>query len=208
MFKMDIISALYLGSFVSAESCPVLRLPEYAFVGRSNVGKSSLINMLSNRKDLARVSNQPGKTRTINLYNMDSSWILADLPGYGYAQVAKSMKRAWPAMIFDYLVKRENLMCAFVLLDFRLPLQKIDKEFITELGNHDVPFVLVYTKVDKVSRSEKATHARRIESELLEEWNELPPRFYTSAVDKEGRELLLQYIAQLNDNAGDAGPAQ
>jgi GTP-binding protein len=206
MFTTDIIKAAYLGSFVSATACPVLQLPEYAFVGRSNVGKSSLINMLSNRKDLARVSNQPGKTRTINLYDMDSSWILADLPGYGYAQVAKSMKKSWPAMIFDYLMKRENLMCAFVLLDFRLPLQQIDHEFITELGNHDIPFALVYTKVDKVSRSEKETHARRIESVLLEDWNELPPRFHTSEVTKEGRDVLLQYIGEMNVHAGKSGP--
>lgn len=202
MNAMDIITANYLGSFGTVETCPNLSLPEYAFVGRSNVGKSSLINMLCARKDLARVSHSPGKTRAINLFNIDASWILADLPGYGYAKVAKSMKRAWPAMIWDYLINRENLMCTFVLLDFRLPLQAIDQEFIAELGAQQVPFVLVYTKVDKVKRGEKDAHTKNIEAPLLEEWHELPLRFHTSAVDREGRESLLQYIGQLNHNQG------
>lgn len=199
---MDIVTANYLGSYGTVESCPNLRLPEYAFVGRSNVGKSSLINMLCGRKDLARVSHSPGKTRAINLFTIDESWILADLPGYGYAKVSKSMKKEWPTMILDYLMRRENLMCTFVLLDFRLPLQKIDQEFIAELGAQQVPFVLVYTKVDKVKRGERNMHARRIEAPLLEEWNALPQRFYTSAVDREGREMLLEYIGQLNHNQG------
>ncbi|HLF62284.1 MAG TPA: ribosome biogenesis GTP-binding protein YihA/YsxC [Saprospiraceae bacterium] len=199
---MQITKATYLGSFASVGSCPVLHLPEYAFIGRSNVGKSSLINMLCNRKDLARVSNQPGKTRTINLYHIDHAWVLADLPGYGFAQVAKSMKEEWPALIREYLTQRENLICAFVLLDFRLPLQEIDRRFIAELGTRQVPFAMIYTKVDKVSRQQRETHTQAIESVLLEDWNELPLRFYTSAMDGEGREALVQYIGCLNDNPG------
>lgn len=193
--------ATYLGSFPTVQACPLLRLPEYAFIGRSNVGKSSLINMLCNRKDLAHVSHQPGKTRTINLYTIDDTWILADLPGYGFAQVAKSVKKDWPAMIVDYLTKREHLVCAFVLLDFRLPLQENDRKFIAELGERKVPFALVYTKVDKVTQQKRALHATQIEGALLKEWNALPRRFYTSAINREGRDSLLHYIQQLNSES-------
>lgn len=193
--------ATYLGSFPSVQACPMLRLPEYAFIGRSNVGKSSLINMLCNRKDLAHVSHQPGKTRTINLYSIDETWILADLPGYGFAQVAKNVKKEWPAMIMDYLTKREHLVSAFVLLDFRLPLQENDRKFIAELGEHQVPFALVYTKVDKVTQQKRAFHTTQIEDALLKEWNVLPPRFYTSSIEREGRDSLLQYIQQLNSES-------
>jgi len=195
---MNIISANYLGSFPSVKACPVLRLPEYAFIGRSNVGKSSLINMLCHRKELAHVSNQPGKTRMINLFEIDASWHLADLPGYGYAQVSKKMRNAWSRMIQDYLVNRENMMCAFVLLDFRLPLQDIDRTFIADLGSHQVPFALIYTKVDKVYPKDRDKHTEQIEAPLLEEWSELPPRFYTSAVNREGRDAVLEYIASIN----------
>jgi GTP-binding protein len=199
---MQITKANYLGSFDSVASCPDLSLPEYAFIGRSNVGKSSLINMLCNRKGLAHVSHQPGKTRTINLYDIDSTWVLADLPGYGFAQVAKSVKKLWPSLIMDYLLKRKQLMSAFVLIDFRLPLQEIDRRFIAWLGENNIPFSLIYTKVDKVKKSETAKHHRQIENPLLEEWNTLPQRFMTSSAEHIGREELLRYIGGMNAVAG------
>ena len=195
---MQITKANYLGSFPTVSACPETSLPEYAFIGRSNVGKSSLINMLCNRKSLAHVSHHPGKTKTINLYEIDTSWILADLPGYGFAQVAKSVKKDWPVLIKDYLLKRNQLVSAFVLIDFRLPLQETDRRFIAWLGEHRIPFCLIYTKVDKVRRSDVSAHTSRIESALLEEWNELPIRFMTSAAEHLGREELLRYIAEMN----------
>ncbi len=195
---MNIVKANYLGSYPSVDKCPSYHLPEYAFIGRSNVGKSSLINMLCHRKDLAHVSNQPGKTRMINLFEIEESWLLADLPGYGYAQVAKTMRGEWSKMIQEYLLRRENLRCAFVLLDFRLPLQEIDRAFIANLGSNEVPFAMIYTKVDKVNPKDRAKHTALIEKPLLEEWNALPPRFYTSAVSREGREDVLQYIGTIN----------
>lgn len=195
---MEIHRTEYLGSFASLTSCPRSTLPEYAFIGRSNVGKSSLINMLCNKKDLAHVSNSPGKTKTINLFKIDNTWMLADLPGYGYAKVSKSQRGEWKGLIGDYLMKRDNLMTAFVLLDLRLPLQDIDRQFVANLGEHRVPFCIVYTKADKITRHEKPVHIRRIEEALLEEWTELPLRFQTSAVTKEGRDELLHYIGGFN----------
>jgi GTP-binding protein len=196
---MHLSSASYLGSFISVQTCPDTQLPEYAFVGRSNVGKSSLINLLTHRKGLAHVSNNPGKTRTINLYQVDS-WILADLPGYGYAKVGKQMRKEWSGMIMDYLKHRQRLICVFVLIDFRLPLQELDRKFIAQLGEHEVPFAIVYTKVDKVHLRKHAGHSAKIENALLEDWSALPPRFYTSCVNNTGREELLQYISRLNTN--------
>lgn len=201
---MQNVQANYLGSFPSAAACPDMTLPEYAFVGRSNVGKSSLINMLCHRKDLARVSNQPGKTQTINLYEVDSSWILADLPGYGYAKVSRTTRQGWAGMIKQYLKARTNLVCVFVLLDFRLPLQDIDRNFIRSLGEHGIPFALVYTKSDKVASKMHPTHRERIEGELLKEWETLPAAFLTSAEKQWGREELLEYIGELNHRVGSA----
>lgn len=199
---MHIIQANYLGSFPSAASCPESSLPEYAFVGRSNVGKSSLINMLCHRKELARISNQPGKTQTINLYEVDASWMLADLPGYGYAKVSRKTREGWVGMIKNYLLNRMNLVCVFVLLDFRLPLQEIDRNFIRSLGEHGVPFVIVYTKTDKVPPKMHLTHRDKIESELLKEWETLPEIFMSSAEKQTGRDDLLDYIGKLNRQVG------
>ena len=200
---MHITSAKYLGSFTSSKGCPELRLPEYAFVGRSNVGKSSLINLLCDRKDLARVSNQPGKTQTINLYEIDGAWILADLPGYGYARVAKTRRESFKGMIRDYLLHRQNLVCVFVLLDFRLPLQALDRAFVAMLGEHGIPFVIIYTKADKISPQQRPVHAQQIEAGLLEDWETLPERITTSATSREGRETLLEYISSLNTRTQD-----
>jgi len=198
---MHITSAKYSGSFTKSKACPELRLPEYAFVGRSNVGKSSLINLICDRKDLARVSNQPGKTQTINLYDIDNTWVLADLPGYGYARVAKTKRHDFKGMIRDYLMQRQNLVCVFVLLDFRLPLQTIDRAFIAVLGEQGIPFTIIYTKVDKISAQQRAYHASRIEAALLEDWETLPVRIPTSATSREGRDTLLAYITELNARA-------
>ena len=200
---MHVTSAKYLGSYTKSAACPDLRMPEYAFVGRSNVGKSSLINLLCDRKDLARVSNQPGKTQTINLYEIDGTWVLADLPGYGYARVAKTKREDFKGMIQDYLLRRQHLICVFVLLDFRLPLQRLDRAFLAMLGEHGIPFAILYTKADKISPQQRDRHAAEIESALLEDWESLPERILTSAATREGRDTLLEYIAALNVRAQD-----
>ncbi len=197
---VTIIEAAYIGSYPTVQTCPVYQLAEYAFIGRSNVGKSSLINMLCGRKDLARISRHPGKTQSINLYNIDDRWILADLPGYGYARVSRTMRAAWEKMIHTYLQQRVNLMCAFVLIDLRLPLQQPDRDFLAWVGRHGIPFAIVYTKIDKVRPRDRADNAGSIEKALLADWATLPPRFHTSAQTAEGRDALLQYIARLNDS--------
>lgn len=194
-----ITSARFLGSFPAEKDCPRNHLPEYAFIGRSNVGKSSLINMLCGRRDLARISKAPGKTQHINLFLINGLWHIADLPGYGYAKVSKSSRSRWQKMIEQYMMMRNQLVTAFVLLDLRHPLQAIDREFINWLGARQVPFVLIFTKVDKLKPREVQANRLRIEKALMEEWNSLPPAFLTSSTTQQGREELLEYIAQLND---------
>lgn len=194
-----ITSAKFMGSFPTEKDCPRNHLPEYAFIGRSNVGKSSLINMLCGRRDLARISKAPGKTQHINLYLINGSWHIADLPGYGYAKVSKSSRSKWQKMIEQYMMMRNQLVTAFVLLDLRHPLQDIDREFINWLGARRVPFVLLYTKADKLKPRELQANRLRIEKALLEEWNSLPSAFITSSTTQQGRQELLEYIAQLND---------
>lgn len=195
---MIISDVEFIGSFSAEPQCPKTKLPEYAFIGRSNVGKSSLINMLAGRKEIARVSKQPGKTQLINFFLINQEWHLVDLPGYGYAIISQKKRLEWEKMIDRYLVSRENLQCAFVLLDSRLPLQKIDMEFINSLGERHIPFVLVYTKTDKVPKTKLPTHIKRIKNELLKQWNFLPQQFETSAETGYGREELLAYIEELN----------
>ncbi len=192
-------SVKYIGSFPSESTCPQSERPEYAFIGRSNVGKSSLINMLMGRRDLAHVSKSPGKTKSINLFVVEDSWQLADLPGYGYAKVSKTERKRWQKMIEDYMRLRPNLVTAFVLLDLRHPLQAIDKEFIDWMGESQVPFAIVYTKADKLKPREVKSHKKRIEDALLETWDEIPSTFTTSANKRVGRGALLQYIADLNE---------
>lgn len=187
-----------MGSFPKESKCPETDLPEYAFIGRSNVGKSSLINMLCNRKEIAKVSKTPGKTQLINYFLINETWHLVDLPGYGYAKISKSMRRSWEKMIEHYLVRRQNLKCAFVLLDLRLELQKIDLEFINWLGSIQIPFVLVFTKADGVKPAKQKQHADRIKNALLQYWNTLPECFLTSSAKAEGRESILEFIEGLN----------
>ena len=174
-------------------------MPEYAFIGRSNVGKSSLINALTNRKSLAKTSGKPGKTQLINHFKINNEWYLVDLPGYGYAAVSKTMRREFQAFLRDYLVKRENLLCTFVLLDSRLEPQKVDVEFMQWMGEYNIPFVMVFTKTDKLNNHTFLKNMKRYEEIMLETWEELPPRFYTSSVNKSGTEEILEFVGQTNE---------
>lgn len=195
------IKAEFMMSSPNVTGCPKLDLPEYAFIGRSNVGKSSLINCLANHKGLAKTSGTPGKTRLINHFRvaMDGGdWLLADLPGYGYAKVSKKDRAAFELMIRNYLTKRENLVAAFVLIDGRHPPQQIDMEFMEWLGRKEVPFAMVFTKADKLTDKMRAAHIEAYTTEMLKVWEFLPEFFHTSAETGMGREELLKYIAEVN----------
>ena len=172
-------------------------MPEFAFVGRSNVGKSSLINMLCMNGGLAKTSTTPGKTRLINHYRINDSWYLVDLPGYGYAKVSKNMRKVFDKTLFNYLYKRENLYCVFVLIDSRIPPQANDMEFISRLGELQTPFVIVFTKTDKVNQKQLSDNIKAFKNEMLKTWEELPSCFYTSSTTKRGREEILEFIASL-----------
>lgn len=195
---MNIDKAFYLASFPSEHKCPKDGKPEYAFIGRSNVGKSSLINMLCGRKDLARTSKKPGKTQMLNYYVINDAWYIVDLPGYGYAKISKTKRQEWSKMIHKYLQKRATLQCAFVLLDSNIPPQKIDMEFINWMGEMRVPFVIVYTKFDRLKKSEQDINIKLIEEELLKSWNSLPQTFITSSNNGMGREEILSFIDEIN----------
>jgi len=199
---MDITSAKYLISNADFKQCPKPDKPEYAFIGRSNVGKSSLINMLTNHKGLAKTSSSPGKTQLINHFEIVSEdkrkWFIVDLPGYGYAKVSQSSRRRWEQMIENYIRKRENLTCLFVLIDSRHTPQKADLDFINQLGKWETPFVIVFTKSDKNKPGATKRNVESFISALLENWEEPPPYFVTSAISKDGRKLLLDYIAGMN----------
>jgi GTP-binding protein len=195
---MIIRSAEFLISNTDLSQCPKPDKPEYAFIGRSNVGKSSLINCLVNNRKLAKTSSTPGKTQLINHFLINDNWYLVDLPGYGYAKKAKTERKKWAGFIEKYILKRENLMCLFVLLDSRLPLQKIDEEFIVWLGEKGIPFCLVYTKTDKLGRTVVQKNVAEIERALKRNWETLPQRFLTSSETHAGREELLSFIEQCN----------
>lgn len=197
---MEIKEVTFIGSFERESQCPQDMVPEYAFIGRSNVGKSSLINMLCNRKGLAKVSNTPGKTQTINFFRVDGAWHLVDLPGYGYAKISKKMRIKWENMIERYLITRPQLQVVFVLLDSRHELQNIDMEFINWLGERRVPFVIVYTKIDKLRKSQVDENIQKIQKGILNYWNSLPDQFVTSSEKKEGRQEILNFIGDLNNN--------
>ncbi len=186
----------FLGSFPDVKQCPASRLPEFAFSGRSNVGKSSLINMLAGRKQLARTSQTPGKTRLINLFEMDGRWILADLPGYGWARVSKSERKHLEGLITGYLLHRENLYCAFQLIDCNIPPQESDLQAIRWMGRQGIPFALVFTKTDRLTRNKLEASLSIYKKRLLEEWESLPPLFITSVKKQTGREELLGFIAR------------
>ena len=178
--------------------CPKDRLPEYAFIGRSNVGKSSLINMLTNCKNLAKTSGRPGKTQLINHFKIDDCWFLVDLPGYGYARVSKTTKQVFQRFITDYFEQREQLVSAFVLVDIRHQPQKIDVEFMQWLGERAIPFAIIFTKADKLKPQAIERNVAAYKETLLEWWEEFPPYFVTSAQNKTGKEELTQYIEQTN----------
>ena len=201
---MEISSAKYLISNADFKQCPKPDKPEYAFIGRSNVGKSSLINMLTNHKSLAKTSASPGKTQLLNHFEIVSDdkrkWFIVDLPGYGYAKVSQSSRRRWEQMIENYIRKRENLTCLFVLIDSRHTPQKVDLDFINQLGKWETPFVIVFTKSDKNKPGATKRNLESFISALLENWEEPPPYFVTSAISKEGRKLLLDYIAGMNES--------
>jgi len=188
----------FIGSNTSPEKCPEPILPEYAFIGRSNVGKSSLINMLANRQNIARTSVQPGKTQTINHYLVDNSWYMVDLPGYGYAKVSKKSREKWLDFSTGYLESRKNLMTLFILIDSRLEPQPIDLEFIDLAGEMSLPIALVYTKTDKLKQGELPKKIARIEQALHETWESIPLSFKVSSRTKTGRDELLGYIHTTN----------
>ena len=196
--KMEIKEAEHTGSFPSERQCPKDNKPEYAFIGRSNVGKSSLINMLCNKRNLARVSNTPGKTQLLNYYLINKSWYIVDLPGYGYAKISKKKRHEWEKMIEGYLLHRKNLGCAFVLIDANIPPQLIDIEFINWMGKMQVPFVIVFTKTDRLKANEKNKNIEIFNKELLKYWNELPQQFVTSSAKRIGGEAILQFVESVN----------
>ena len=195
---MVIKSAEFVISNSRVEKCPTTGLPEYAFIGRSNVGKSSLINMLTARKGLAMTSQKPGKTQLINHFIINDAWYLVDLPGYGYARLGKDSRDSLRRMIEDYVLERKELVLLFVLLDCRHEPQKIDLEFIQWLGEEGVPFALIFTKADKLSKGRLAANVEAYKAKLHEEWEELPPIFITSSEERMGRDELLGYIEEVN----------
>lgn len=199
---MPQLKAEFVSSSPNVTMCPKEPLPEYAFIGRSNVGKSSLINMLTQRKKLAKTSSTPGKTRLINHFKMDDSWFLADLPGYGYAKVSKKEREGFARMIEQYAQLRSNLVCFFVLVDARIPPQQLDLDFIEWLGDSRLPFVIVLTKVDKINQREKSKNLKLLMEELSESWDELPLVFETSATKGTGREQILAFIRETNRKLG------
>ncbi len=195
---MHINSATFIKSATDIKQCPKPSLPEYAFLGRSNVGKSSLINMLTSTRNMAKTSSTPGKTQLINHFLINESWYIVDLPGYGYARAAKTQRSLWNDFIHQYLTKRESLVNLFLLIDSRLPLQKIDAEAIAFLGENEVPFSIVFTKIDKLKKSEIVRNIENIKKELLKTWAELPIMFITSSETRLGRDSILDYIEELN----------
>ena len=196
---MVIRSITFTGSSPSLKLCPPPDHPEYAFTGRSNVGKSSLINMLTQRKNLARISSTPGKTQLINHFLINDAWYLADLPGYGYAKVGKEKRRSFRRLVTEYVLERSNLMSLFLLIDARHPVLANDHAFMDFLGNKGIPFVIAFTKTDKLSSNEMQKNLRRFREKTLERWEELPPLFLTSARKGTGREEILDFIEKSNE---------
>jgi GTP-binding protein len=195
---MNINSAEFVKSSSTFQQLPPANYPEYGFVGRSNVGKSSLINCLVEQKNLAKTSSTPGKTQLINHFLINEAWYLADLPGYGYAKVSKKQRSAFTGMIADYVLDRKNLMNLFVLVDSRHTPQKLDLEFMEFLGVKGVPFSIVFTKTDKVTQKQFSQNKKTYDKALRARWEEFPPIFYTSALKGRGRAELLSYIAEIN----------
>lgn len=195
---MEVKEAQFVTSNSDVKKCPPTKKPEYAFIGRSNVGKSSLINRMTNKKSLAKISGKPGKTRLINHFIINNEWYLVDLPGYGYAEVPKAERLKWEKMIRQYILQRENLHCLFVLIDSRHEAREIDLNFMEWLGTSQIPFSIVFTKTDKLKPSELEENLNKYKEKLLETWEELPPVFITSAETGEGTTEILDYIGDVN----------
>lgn len=195
---MKIKSASFVISKPHWKDCPDPTLPEYAFIGRSNVGKSSLINALCDHKGLAKTSSTPGKTQLINHFIINDNWYLCDLPGYGYAKVSKKSREEWGKMIRGYVLNRPNLMNTFVLVDSRIKPQQIDIDFMLDLGENGVPFSIIFTKADKLKQKDLAANVKNYEQELYKYWEDLPPYFITSSEKKTGKEKVLNYIGEIN----------
>ncbi|MCK9616715.1 MAG: ribosome biogenesis GTP-binding protein YihA/YsxC [Lentimicrobiaceae bacterium] len=190
--------AEFICSNTTVNKCPVPQLPEYAFIGRSNVGKSSLINTITGKQGLAKTSSQPGKTQLINHFLINANWYLVDLPGYGYAHVSKTFREKWGKMSNQYLLQRQNLLTTFVLIDARIEPQPIDIQFIEWMGTHKLPFVILFTKTDKLTRSQLDTNARAYREFLLKQWEQLPMMVVTSSKTGEGKIPILDYIEETN----------
>jgi GTP-binding protein len=196
---MKITSAEFVISNSEVSKCPNEPLPEYAFIGRSNVGKSSLINMITNHKNLAKTSGRPGKTQLINHFKINQNWYLVDLPGYGYARVSKKTKDVFQQFITDYFESRQQLVCAFVLIDIRLEAQKIDLEFIYYLGETEIPFCIVFTKADKIGKVKAQQNVAAYKKKILADgWEEMPQHFVTSSSEGTGKEAILDFIEEVN----------
>ena len=205
---MEIRSVEFVKSSAHPRECPKMDRPEYAFIGRSNVGKSSLINMVVGRTSIAKISSTPGKTRLINHFDIngddvavhagETSWYLTDLPGFGYAKISRSERMKWERTSKQFLEGRKNLMCTMMLVDSRLKPQKVDLEFMAYMGKNGLPFVLVFTKVDKLNKTERLGFQSNYEEIMLKQWQKMPPVFITSAVKGDGREELLNFIESTN----------
>jgi GTP-binding protein len=196
---MEITKAVFIKSSAIVAQCPQPNKPEFAFIGRSNVGKSSLINMLTNHKGLAKVSATPGKTININHFLINDTWFLVDLPGYGYAKRSRDLRNEWQQVMDDYFEHRDNLACVCVLIDSRLSPQAIDLEFIEYLGEKGIPFVIIFTKIDKGSQNETAKAVKKFKDTLLNTWEELPQCFLSSAEKRTGRKELLEFFANVTN---------
>ena len=196
---MQIKTAEFVVSNQEAFKCPTTQIPEYAFIGRSNVGKSSLINMLTNQKSLAKTSGRPGKTQLINHFIINKEWFLVDLPGYGYARVSKSTKKIFQKFITTYFKERKQLVSAFVLVDIRHEPQSIDLAFMRWLGEHEIPFSIIFTKADKLRPKSIERHIESYKNKLLDFWEEMPNYFITSSSNYLGKEALLNYIDSVNN---------
>lgn len=197
---MEIKQVKFVKSSADLAGCPPASMPEYVFTGRSNVGKSSLINMLVNRNELARTSSNPGKTITINHYSINDKWYLVDLPGYGYARRSKTLRTKWEQAMEEYIKGRDSLQLVFVLVDSRIDPQDSDISFINNLAEWGIPCAVVFTKTDKNKQSETAKNINKFKEELLKDWEELPLMFQTSSLKKRGREELLDFIEECNQN--------
>ncbi|MDR2765543.1 MAG: ribosome biogenesis GTP-binding protein YihA/YsxC [Tannerella sp.] len=203
---MDIKKAVFVVSNTDVRKCPAGKLPEYAFIGRSNVGKSSLINMLTGQKHLAKTSQTPGKTQLINHFIINDEWYLVDLPGYGYAQRGKTGREQLRRIIESYILERDGLTCLFVLIDCRHEPQKIDLEFMEWLGENGIPFTVIFTKTDKINKNRLAENIRIYREKMLEAWEELPPILTSSSEKREGREDILDCIDTINRRINDEEP--